>query len=379
MFRYFTKPQFTIGIFYALITVYSLTLSPKALAIADTWSSTGGLHTARASHTATLLNDGRVLVVGGDDFGGSLPSAEVYDPTIGTWSSTGILKTARSGHTATLLNDGRVLVVGGANSTSSYLASAEVYDPTTGTWSSTSTLKTARGGHTATLLNDGRVLVVGGHYSDSGYHATAEIYAPITDTWSNTNSMSTPRSSHTATLLSDGRVLVAGGYYDDRNPRYLSTAEIYDPATETWNNTGTMANARLSHRGVRMADGRVLVVGGGTVFGYIRSAELYDPATGTWSTVGSLLTERWDHSGTLLFDGRVLVTGGDFSRTMPYDELASAEAFDPTTAVWGRTESMNTGRQQHTATRLADGRVLVVGGYGNGAWLASAEIFTPVK
>ncbi len=137
------------------ITTVSIQAAP------NTWSDTGSLGTARHKHTATLLPDGKVLVVGGVGSSGYLASAELYDPATGVWSATGSLTTARYNHTATLLPDGKVLVVGGYGS-SGYLTSAELYDPATGTWSTTGSLATARDKHTATLLPDGKVLVVGG-------------------------------------------------------------------------------------------------------------------------------------------------------------------------------------------------------------------------
>jgi arylsulfatase A-like enzyme len=130
-----------------------------------TWSATGSLGTARLQHTATLLANGKVLVVGGvircNPGCSTTGSAELYDPATGTWSYTGNLNTARRLHTATLLANGQVLVAGGTSG-KDVLNSAELYDPATGTWSSTGNLNTARDGHTATLLSTGKVLVAGG-------------------------------------------------------------------------------------------------------------------------------------------------------------------------------------------------------------------------
>ena len=155
---------------------FSMALPQGALAAPGTWTATGSLNTARQDHTATLLPDGKVLVVGGYN-GSHLTSAEVYDPATGAWSvTTGSLNTACVAHTATLLPNGRVLVAGGYNS-SGYLTSAEVYDPATGAWTATGPLNTARVAHTATLLPNGKVLVAGG-YNDSSYLTSAEVYGP---------------------------------------------------------------------------------------------------------------------------------------------------------------------------------------------------------
>ena len=135
-----------------------------------TWAATGNMATPRGqSYPATLLPSGKVLVAGGNDFGGhnTFSSAELYDPAAGVWTATSSLAAARSGHTATLLPSGRVLVAGGGNN-SSLLSSVELYDPASGTWTASDNIGTPRSGHTATLLPSGRVLVAGGANS-SGY------------------------------------------------------------------------------------------------------------------------------------------------------------------------------------------------------------------
>jgi hypothetical protein len=188
------------------------------------------MSTGRQSHTATLLASGKVLVVGGCC---GIASAELYDPATGTWSPTGSLHTGRFNHTATLLPNGKVLVVGGSNEIS--LATAELYDPASGTWSLTGAMAVSRQGHTATLLPNGEVLVAGGtSVTGLGFNqtfvdlASAELYDPATGTWSQTGSLAQPRTGHVGVLLLDGTVLVAGG--DNQAPELLTT-ELYTPPT----------------------------------------------------------------------------------------------------------------------------------------------------
>jgi len=246
------------------------------------WSATGNMNGVRTGHTATLLPDGKVLVAGGADrvgFGGrnALTTAELYDPASGAWTATGNLNEARSYHTATLLPDGRVLVVGGLNSGGISLPSAELYDPSNGTWTATGRLIDARVNHTATLLADGKVLVVGGNPTPESpaFLASAELYDPASGSWTATGGMIEARQGHFAALLRDGTVLVAGG---SGGP--LASAERYDPGSGSWTATAGMIEARTAATATLLPDGSVLVAGGfGGGIGALASAELYDPGS----------------------------------------------------------------------------------------------------
>jgi len=291
----------------------------------------GSMTIERERDTATLLSDGRVLIVGGDDGVGIVPAiapAELYDPGTNTFSATGSTSTGRSRHMAALLADGRVLIAGGFGLFGS-LTSAELYDPKIGTFTATGLMTVGRQNATGTLLADGRVLIAGGESGQNASLASAELYDPSTGTFTPTGSMTTARQYQTATLLGDGRVLIVGGQNDQ----------------------------------------------------VLASAELYDPKAGTFTATGSMLYPREDHSATLLSNGRVFIAGGG---NKDWPEMSFTELYDPSAGTFGVGSEMNYARSFHTATLLSDGRVLIAGGFGKkpadtntGAVLATAELFQP--
>ncbi len=292
------------------------------------WAETELAQDDLLGQSATLLTNGTVLVAGGGE--SVRKAAWLYDPAADHWIATGPLSKGRDGHTATMLTDGRVLVAGGyvtKRGHSRATAAAEIYDPATGRWRRTGALSTARILHTAALLADGRVLVVGGASRNHAPLATAEIFDPETGRWTEVAPMSEARIQHTLTVLADGRALVVGG---SPHPLISSGAEIFNPSTGEWTQAAPLPEARKAHTATRLQDGRVLVAGGigsGDPPGtgeFLSSAIIYDPATDAWIETAPMSVPRVGHTATLLDDGRVLVAGG-----LGPDAAATAEIYDP--------------------------------------------------
>lgn len=365
-----------------LFIITSCTFTATQTAVTKAAAKTGDIQAvkemgnSRAAHSATLLNDGRVLIVGGMGPNETrLDSAEVFDGSTMTFTSTGSLGTARASHTATLLPDGRVLIAGGYNG--SYLQSSEIYDPKTGKFQPGPALTVPRSDHTATALQDGSVLLAGGVSTGWSFLADAEIFDPKIDKFTTVGSMASPRESHTATLLQNGKVLVTGGHKGRRAAiTIFSSTEIYDPARRVFQPGPEMTIRRHKHDAVLLNDGRVLITAGSDeqdARGAYASVEIFDPRMNRFRKVGDLNDVRYKLNGAVavLSSGRVLVAGGS----------NRAEVFDP---IKGSSNPVNgsfgTKRLFSTATRLRTGEVLIAGGYdenlriGRQAWIYREQV-----
>jgi uncharacterized protein (TIGR03437 family) len=366
-----------------LSAVLGVGLAPSAVAQPPgQFAMTGSMTTPRMGHTATLLENGKVLIAGGyqnvpggQNCQGSLHgplgdlecvtalnSAELYDPNTGTFSPTGQMANSGLGHSATLLPNGKVLIHWGS--------SAEIYDPSSGLFRSLDGV--FAGGALATLLNNGKVLINGPWpQALSGFPAL--LFDPVDETFLPTGDYAgTPGLPGAAALLADGRVLVGGSIgccYD------VAQTEIYDPRGDRFSVTApifTQSNGTTSL--LPLNNGKVLAVAGWDVNDANATpigAGLYDPSAGTFQTIGNMTMAREDYTATLLPDGIVFIAGGDFAPS-------ATEVYDPATEQFSATPNMIIARAAHTATLLADGRVLIAGGLpGSPATTATAELYSP--
>jgi hypothetical protein len=270
---------------------------------------------ARAEHVAITLSDGRILVMGGQvPTGTSLTmsrTAEIYDPATGLWSPTGQMIYPRARFQGILLQDGRVLVLGGYRNFPDGV-STEIYDPVTGTFSLTGYTRdyyagAYSNGYSLTLLQDGRVLKIGGFAgaTSTPYLNTAEIWSPLTGEWTYTGSMANPRNDFGAVLLNNGKVLVVGG----RSIGYLVGVELYDPVAGTFTSVASLPIQLSYYSAIKMLDGNVLMVGNG------RAIYRYDVVNNAWNSAGFLRESLSFETTTLLSNGNLLIAGGRSSNS----------------------------------------------------------------
>lgn len=326
------------------------------------WTAGAPLAEAREAHSASLIDDGHVLVFGGQ-VRGALPlgTAEIYEVATGSWAPTTPAPMPLFSHRAHILPSGRVLMT--------LVHDALLHDPATAAWSIVS--YPGLGANTETQLVSGAILLVGGNRHAVGPTDAAVLHDPEAGTTVATGRMTAARMRHTAVRLASGQVLVVGGQAAP-TLAVSNTAEIFDPSTGTWSATGTTAVTHVGHTLTLLLDGRVLLTGGYTGSASIRAtAEIFDPATGVWREVEPPSAGRVGHTATLLGSGRVLVAGGVRTRS----GTASAELFDPISETWATLEPMLIDRAGHTATVLPDSRVLLVGGVVGSATTAAVELF----
>jgi N-acetylneuraminic acid mutarotase len=382
--------KFTILLAWLLVAGLLGSAAVKAAGGSGTFALSGSLNTARYQHTATLLTNGNVLVTGGlgvNEYSDSLASAELYNPSTGKWAVTDTMSVGRTGHTATLLENGQVLVAGGSQYAVNCYDTAELYNPATGEWTLTGNMTQTRCYHSATLLPNGEVLVSGGVNSlysttDTNTIIASEIYNPATGTWTATGSLNVSRAESATILLKNGEVLTVGGYNntgDDNPDTYLTSAELFNTSTGKWSLTSSLTGTiGLPATPGLLTNGDVLIA---------NAAQFYNPTTATWTATGALPTISWPPTkASLLVNGNVLGTGGECKSSKDYNcggaPTAIAFLYSFSGNSWSETGAMNYPRFSHTMTLLSSGKVLVAGGYydperADLSPLAATELYTP--
>ncbi|WP_417068903.1 kelch repeat-containing protein [Niveibacterium terrae] len=376
------------------------------------WLPAPSLATSRIFHTANLLKDNSVLIVGGesdpegvaDGVEPVLDAVERYHE--GRVESLPPLHHARAAHTATPLADGSLLVVGGFDAQGRAIDSVELWDPVRSAWRQMPPLHTARFGHSATLLEDGRVMIAGGKDRNGASLGSVEIFQSATARWSPGRPLLQPLYEHTAIRLSNGNVLVAGG--GRPKAEAVRTAMLWDKASGEWRPAGMRGvqygderahrvnllalpdgsarvfgpswilrwtplkdapNSKMLHGEYRrfavsaLPDGRVLISGGLDDDAFLDKAEVYDPVRDSFSLTGRMHQARHSHSSLVLDDGSVLVAGGWVRSPDDTGHPAgsSPERWNPTSGSWSLIGSIRFDWQERIEMgKLSDGTVLFV-------------------
>jgi hypothetical protein len=343
-----------------------------------------------------VFADGRVLVIGGASIEGPLRSVESWVPDQAQsppfFRYAGVLAVARGGHTATVLPDGRVLVVGGGSGARARAAELckppaewDVGEGQTQGWSLTGSLARNRSLHTASLLADGRVLVVGGIDDNNHELASAEIWNPRSGTWRSAGRLHDGRWHHAAVVLDDGRVLVVGGLRSSRavGAEALSSAEVWDPKAERWSTTGELPDPAAQLTASLLPDGHVLAAGGTNPAGGGPAGgnPIWDPENGRWSrdAAGGLM--RYGHTVSVLGDGRIVAAGGVTiecgNRGCKWTHTSDVEIWNPNKHVWTPAHALGLPRAHHSAVVLPDHQLVIIGGlasYRNPEYTSDVEV-----
>jgi hypothetical protein len=335
------------------------------------WNAGPNMTSARAGAGSVALNDGRVMLIGGNDATRSynaLYSADLYNPTTNTWTQSSYSIAAHYLPGVARLQDGRVLIAGGLSG-AGIQTIAETYNPTTNTWAIAASLNQSRYALTLTTLANGDVLAIGGATTSGTPQTTVERYNPATNTWSYAAPLSVARRDHTATLLANGKVLVSAG--EGVGWTKITSAELYDPATNTWSPAGNLAAARSYHTATALANGDVLIAGGLGNNGNVAAAERYQAATNTWTSAGALSVARDRHIAVRMPSGKVLIAAG-----WPATNT-SAQLYDPATNSWSAAGNMLQGRYLLGGGLAGNGKAVIAGGNtSTNVRLASSELYT---
>lgn len=358
---------------------------------------TGDLNIPRYGHTATLLPNGKVLVLGGITVDGNsikrVASAELYDDLTGKFTLVGDMTTPRAFHTATLLPNGKVLIAGGnGDDFYSYYDSIELYDPITNKSKLIGKMTIPRAFHNATLLNNGQILFTGGYYVskgkliDKGFYyknmyvpakyvpiennlGNAEIFDSITGNSNLIKSKSASFDNFSGVILPDGNVFFAVNLFNGRRKRFIEenqkiAAEIYDVKKNKFNIIKGINDCNNTNS-VLLQNKQVLIICSTSHYGRTY-AKIYDTITGNFvnkSLMGKKHT--WmlqNYTLTLLNNGKVLITGGEY-QTWGSTPTKDAWIYSPSTGEFLPVSPMHKRRYYHTATLLNNGNILIIGGY----------------
>ena len=350
--------------------------------LANTSASLPGALLAPVAASAVAPTPNRNL--GGGDFLVVTGGANQFFSFRGLGAEAGpAITTPRTLFTAVRLNDGRLLVTGGVDAAGAVISGCEVYNPATNAFTPVASMNSIRAGHAAVTMADGRVMVAGGTNNFADLTAaitnavnTVEIYNPTTNTWSNAPNLGGRRVVPALTLLGNGRVMVSGGvevtllFGIPVGVTSTNKVQIYNPTTNAWSNGANMPSGRAYHHEsqVTLADGRVLMSGGVFVPDLVNAlnatsiaaADVYNPTTNTWQAT-TMSRQRTGHSATRLANGDVVVCGGAEGVVNSQVVINAVARFSPTTNSWTDLAPLVEPRATHAARLLPDNSLVLLG------------------
>lgn len=373
-------------VIFIILTIIVITSTYILIPKPNSFVNTGNMHYPYATQ-AILLKNGNALILFGSN-----GKTEVYNPETGKFTISGSMNQLRNDYTATLLKNGKVLIIGGINSGRSVnasnikigmpisIADTELYDPETQQFKYSGKMVIPRQQHTAVLLPDGNVLVAGGvSYTVSNNKwshkllSSAEIYDVKTGKFRPTGNMNWPRRFFSAVLLKNGKVLITGGKSDDEDVLYA--AEIYDPKTETFTMTNGLNIARMNHNSIALPNGNAVIIGGQTKNDGLKIPEIYNIQTKQFEKIKMEI----GNNAIMLPDGKIFYASGGIEGSFfaPTKITNISEICDMEKFICTDVGKLKEYRYAHTAVLLNNDKVLVIGGYKNSRTpLTSAEMFT---
>ena len=258
--------------------------------------------------------------------------------------------------------DGKLYAIGGKDDR------LEMYNPAANTWTILAYMSTPRTNFQTEVIN-GKIYAIGGmkvwNQNDDQLLSSAEVYDPATNTWTAIASMSTPRYWFQTEVI-DGKIYAIGG---GGSSGTLSSAEVYDPAADTWTSIASMSTPSKRLK-TEVVNGKIYAIGGQDS-STLSSVEMYDPTTNTWTTLASMSTPRTTFE-TEVVNGKIYAIGGSSGSI----NLKTAEVYDPTTDAWTKLPFMSTSRV-YFRTDVVEGKIYAIGGYASGSTLSSVEMYDP--
>ena len=301
-------------IFYKIAFTLFLTIT-YLTGFSQEWVTTTSSSGARTFNTTTVLNDGRIIIIGGNQSGEITSIVEIYNPTDDSWTTVADFPLPVAGHQTVCSSDSTVLIFGGGQTTAKGQVSVDnvwEYNIITDIWTQKEDMPIDAVEHTATVLPNNNVLIVGGYKEPSGTdNPWSFVYNPAADTFSSPVNLLSTKDGHSAILLNNGNVMVVGGY--NYTSGAITNVEIYNPIEDSWSVNGEISEGRSGgYAAIKNQEGDVFIIGGFNFFTFdeFSTIDKYDAQTETWSTLPNMPEAMSGVNAALLENGEIIIAGG---------------------------------------------------------------------